>query len=297
MRSNLLEISLNSLAGVANTSFPAPSENVPAKDLLRSSRDFLFPPLDSKQRMRSGRHRQHDLGMSAYLVKKSPKTVFYCSSLYGARNTIPSRGLSPMLRQLGESISIISIKVLTRLKESPGVSCFPFRSSETKTKNTLTTEDYLGNWPITEEQRQRVAKFQRMNKANCKKNVCENIVHAKLKEAGYQFKRQRRWGFRIFDFWCHRLGLAIEVDGKNHNPIFDKKRDDQDFKRSAILVYRIKNEHVYNALAIEELLRKIKHTSAWNSRRQLLKKTPINRADEPEENYLDAEFRSLIKNL
>jgi cyclase len=40
--------------------------------------------------------------------------------------------------------------------------------------------------------------------------------YLKQKPLGYKFRRQHPLGFYIADFYCHKLLLVIEVDGKIH---------------------------------------------------------------------------------
>ncbi|MBK0402617.1 endonuclease domain-containing protein [Adhaeribacter sp. BT258] len=64
---------------------------------------------------------------------------------------------------------------------------------------------------------------------------------------GFKFRRQHPICNFIADFYCHEVGLAIELDGEIHN---DKEAQDFDAGRSAelqnlgIKVLRFKNEEV-----------------------------------------------------
>ena len=68
----------------------------------------------------------------------------------------------------------------------------------------------------------------------------ELVRHDKL---GIPIRRQHPLGAFIVDFYCPRAKLAIELDGANHEPARDEKRDAMLAKRG-ILVVRFENVHV-----------------------------------------------------
>jgi very-short-patch-repair endonuclease len=47
---------------------------------------------------------------------------------------------------------------------------------------------------------------------------------------GYQFMRQKPIGHYVVDFYCSRLGLAIEIDGDSH-----RQKYERDIKRQSDL--------------------------------------------------------------
>src|SRR5690606_27888559 len=67
------------------------------------------------------------------------------------------------------------------------------------------------------------------------------------KFGGYKFRRQHPLHVFIVDFYCHELGLIIEVDGAYHET---KAQKEQDEKRTELLkfqgltVIRFSNEEV-----------------------------------------------------
>ncbi len=65
--------------------------------------------------------------------------------------------------------------------------------------------------------------------------------------SGFGFKRQYSIGGFIVDFYCPKVKLAIEVDGKYHeyNKEYDKAREEF-IKRFGIIFLRFKNEEVIN---------------------------------------------------
>ena len=68
-----------------------------------------------------------------------------------------------------------------------------------------------------------------------------------LDDTPYKWTEQAQWGYRIFDFWCHAIGTAVEVDGKNHSRGYDRYRDEYNFRRSGIVVIRVSNFSLHDA--------------------------------------------------
>lgn len=113
---------------------------------------------------------------------------------------------------------------------------------------------------------------QSQNIVKSKNNPNEIWMRDKLLSTGLKWKRQAQWGYRIFDFWNHELGIAVEVDGLEHNKIYDVSRDEHNFNRSGILVIRVKNKNESDAVsAVSE----IRLATSWNSRRHRLGLKPI----------------------
>ena len=76
----------------------------------------------------------------------------------------------------------------------------------------------------------------------------EKILWEKLKNRkfdGYKFRRQHPIDSFIVDFYCHKLRLAIEVDGKIHQKQkeYDKGRT-AELNRYEIAVIRFTNEQI-----------------------------------------------------
>lgn len=93
-----------------------------------------------------------------------------------------------------------------------------------------------------------------LNAAASSKNVNENWMAEKLDKT---WSRQVVKGFRVFDFWNHKLGVAIEVDGNEHDRDYDNYRDEYNFRRSGIVVLRVRNMNESDAtkalLAVSKL--------------------------------------------
>ena len=77
---------------------------------------------------------------------------------------------------------------------------------------------------------------------------------------GYKFRRQHPLHLFIVDFYCHELGLIIEVDGAYHET---KEQEEEDEKRTELLkfqgltVIRFTNDEVL--ADIDSVLTKIKN--------------------------------------
>lgn len=128
------------------------------------------------------------------------------------------------------------------------------------------------SWPTNKQESQYMLMRQNQNIERSKSNKAENWFNEKLKNSKYKFSRQKRWGYRIYDFWCHELGLAIEVDGQTHNESWDALRDKQDFERSRIIVLRVRNFDEGDAyFALKYLLQ----CEKWNERRTAAGMKPI----------------------
>lgn len=87
------------------------------------------------------------------------------------------------------------------------------------------------------------------------------------KFSGYKFLRQhpifyriaKSWvDFYIADFYCNKLKLVIELDGKIHETQeeYDKERDEK-LKEKGIQVIRFKNEILNNINDVKELINSI----------------------------------------
>ena len=79
----------------------------------------------------------------------------------------------------------------------------------------------------------------------------------KAKKLGVQFLRQRPIGNYIVDFYCHRLRLALEIDGITHDSKVEKDIERQNTLESAgIRFLRFQDKDVrYN---LDSVLRSIK---------------------------------------
>lgn len=86
----------------------------------------------------------------------------------------------------------------------------------------------------------------------------------KLITAGFGFSRNSQWGFRLFDFWLAKYGVAIEVDGQDHDKHKDAEMDAYHRRRSQIIVLRVPNgDETAAAYAISEIIK----YGTWQERR------------------------------
>lgn len=124
------------------------------------------------------------------------------------------------------------------------------------------------NWLTDEEKK----KEMRVNRDKClafsMTNPNENWFAKKLDSEKLKYKRQRIMGFRIFDFFIHELGCAIEIDGPEHIAIYDEYRDIYNYLRSGIVVLRVKNMNEKDAT---EAIKLVKMLDQWPDRRKRLR--------------------------
>lgn len=117
----------------------------------------------------------------------------------------------------------------------------------------------------TKEKSAYMLAMQIKNRGACKYNENENWMRDILiAQTQYKWTRQARWGYRLFDFWCHELGCAVEVDGPEHNKGYDQFRDYYNYVRSGIIVIRVKNKNEEDAA---EAIAYIKTLGSWEERR------------------------------
>jgi very-short-patch-repair endonuclease len=138
-----------------------------------------------------------------------------------------------------------------------------------------TKQERRGKCPSNTEQHEHMAMRQQQNMDRAVRNPNENWMASILDETAQSWTRQARWGWRVFDFWCRELGVAIEVDGPEHRHARDSKRDDYSLRRSGILVIRVRNrneEDAANALAV------IGSSGSWWDRRRALG-VPLTKAE------------------
>src|SRR3990167_5630827 len=102
---------------------------------------------------------------------------------------------------------------------------------------------YQVPWPTMKEQSDLMLKRKRQNLKRCRLSKAEEWMFDKLKKTGLKWSRQACWGFRLFDFWCAKKGIAVEVDGPEHKYRKDKdeRYDRHNYDISGILVIRVSN--------------------------------------------------------
>lgn len=126
-------------------------------------------------------------------------------------------------------------------------------------------------WPSSVEDSEYMRMRQRQNMHNSLSNHNENWFAEKLTRARIKYRRQAQWGFRLFDFWIASKGVAVEIDGPEHNAhkarAQDAYRDEYNYRRSAILVIRVPNGDEASAAAA---IQKIHGECSWEDRRAQL---------------------------
>lgn len=119
-------------------------------------------------------------------------------------------------------------------------------------------------WPTHSEAHAHMKMRQNQNRKRGLTKAEQWMLDEYLLQTNLKWTPQAQWGFRLFDFWNSMLGLAVEVDGPEHNASKDIARDAEDWERSRILVLRVRN---WNRLDAEDALQRIRLASTWNSRR------------------------------
>jgi len=123
-------------------------------------------------------------------------------------------------------------------------------------------------WAATREQSQYIVGRKKENIERSYRNQNENWFHAELLlNTKYKFNRQAIWGYRIYDFWCACLGIAVEVDGPEHNEAYDSYRDNYNYRRSGIIVLHVRNKNDDDA---EQAFEIINNAMTWKERRLML---------------------------
>ena len=124
-------------------------------------------------------------------------------------------------------------------------------------------------YPTNKKQHLYMKNRQLENKRISTDNPNENWMFEKLKMTGLKWSRQAQWGYRLFDFWSHTKGIAIEVDGPSHEKQkeYDSYRDKYNYRISGILVIRVKNKDEDSA---KEALKIIAKSEKWKDRRMKL---------------------------
>ena len=122
-------------------------------------------------------------------------------------------------------------------------------------------------YTTNKEQHEYIGRRKEQNLSKALVNDNENWMFDKLKQTEWKWKRQSQWGYRIFDFWCHKLGVAIEVDGPEHDEKYDAYRDEYNFRRSGIVVLRVRNKNEPDA---NECILYLSILDTWKDRKAAL---------------------------
>lgn len=123
-------------------------------------------------------------------------------------------------------------------------------------------------WVTSKDESEYMKTRQKQNLASSKNSKAEAWMNEKLKTTDYKWTRQAMWGYRLFDFWNAKLGIAVEVDGPEHVAEYDAARDRYNYLRSGILVLRVKN---FDEADADKALKTISSAESWQQRKETLK--------------------------
>lgn len=115
-------------------------------------------------------------------------------------------------------------------------------------------------------------RMKQINLHTCLYSKAESWAKVRLEETGLKFTRQAQWGYRLFDFWNHHKGIAVEIDGVEHNRKIDIFKDKVDYEVSGIIVFRVNN---FNEEEMNNAIEGIGKSVCWNDRRKYLGLKPI----------------------
>lgn len=127
------------------------------------------------------------------------------------------------------------------------------------------------NWTTTSDQHEYMRMRKNQNISKSKSSKAENWFYTQYANlCGIKFSRQAQWGYRLFDFWFSEKGVAIEIDGPEHDQKYDAYRDAYNFLRSGVIVLRVRNFNDSDAItAIHHLT----NECSWEDRRKALRVT------------------------
>lgn len=104
------------------------------------------------------------------------------------------------------------------------------------------------NIATTEEELDRLKEFRAKNLSFALSNPNENEIYKKLpvEFAGKPIKWERQYifGYRILDFYCPEMKIAVEVDGEEHDREYDNYRDEYLFRVYGVPTLRVRNKNI-----------------------------------------------------
>lgn len=124
------------------------------------------------------------------------------------------------------------------------------------------------NVALTKEELERLLGFREVNMKKSEKNINENLVMSylpsKIKGKDITWERQYIFGYRILDFYCPQLKIAIEVDGIEHNKDYDSYRDEYLFRVEGVVTFRVRNQNIPDIEKVLNTLKDYKNKSFTN---------------------------------
>jgi very-short-patch-repair endonuclease len=109
----------------------------------------------------------------------------------------------------------------------------------------MPVKNVIPGQPVTKE------KLQRARELRQELTPAEKILWNELREnkLGAHFRRQQVIAGFIVDFYCHKAGLVIELDGSIHdNQIEEDTRRDQVLVEMGLRIVRFRNEEILKDL-------------------------------------------------
>lgn len=121
-------------------------------------------------------------------------------------------------------------------------------------------------WPTNAKMASHMRGMVQLNRTKSKSNKAEAWMAERLSCSPHKWSQQVQWGYRIFDFWCQKLGCAVEVDGTSHDGRgdYDAYRDRYNYLRSGIVVFRVRN---FSEADASEVLKHIADLAPWQDRK------------------------------
>lgn len=128
----------------------------------------------------------------------------------------------------------------------------------------------MGNsYPTRSEHHAHMRMRQRQNRKSCLRSKSESWAFDLLTtRTSIRWTRQAQSGFRIFDFWSHELGIAVEIDGPEHDRAKDAENDKWQFGRRSIVVLRVRN---LNEDDMRQAIEIVSASESWTQRREKYK--------------------------
>jgi len=120
-------------------------------------------------------------------------------------------------------------------------------------------------WPTKKEESARLREQQVRAFQESITSPGQNWLAKKLITSGHQWTRKSLWGYRIFDFWSHELGIAVMLD-TDDSPNMEAE-DECNFRRSGIIVLHVRSMNGEDA---EKAMKTIAETDTWSARRLFL---------------------------
>jgi very-short-patch-repair endonuclease len=112
---------------------------------------------------------------------------------------------------------------------------------------------------VTEQDLLERAQEMRRNPTEWEKRLWRHLSNS---QTGYKFRRQTVIFPYICDFFCPSKGVAVEIDGDTHDPIYDEHRD-ATLSRQGFLTLRFTNIDVRDNLegVVQEIARELRDRS------------------------------------